>query len=92
MNQAGGLVLNGFDDLGVAMPGGDDGNPGGKVQKAVPVRIFYDCSGGCFGHQRIGTRIGRRDNLLIPLDDSSRSGSGEGSQDARQLDHLIIVR
>ena len=77
MDQTSGLVLNGLNDLGVAMPGGDHGDPGGKVQKAVSVGVFDDGAFAALGNKRIGARVGRRDNLLIPLDYGFGLGAGK---------------
>ena len=33
------LLLDGFDHLGMAVTGGDDGDPGGKIQEAIAVHV-----------------------------------------------------
>jgi hypothetical protein len=89
MNQASGLFLNGFNHLGVAMPRRDHGDPGCEIEKAVPIGVLDDGALASFCDQGIVAGVGRRDNLLIPLNNCLCLGAGERSEDVRELAFYI---
>ena len=52
MDQPGGLFLDRFDHLRMAMAGGDHGDPGGEVQEPVAVGILDHGAFAPRRHQR----------------------------------------
>ena len=65
VNQFGGLLLDGGDDFGMAMAGGNDGDAGGEIEENVAVHVFYHRAAAALGDQRIIARVGRRKNRVI---------------------------
>ena len=57
VDQLGGLLLDGGHYFGMAMPGRNHGDAGGKVQKLVSVDIFNPYAAAAFGHHGIGTGV-----------------------------------
>ena len=70
------------------MAGGHHGDPGGEIQKTVAVGVFDDGAFAPLRNQRIGAGVGRRDNLLIPLDDGFRVWARERSEQIEEVVHL----
>ena len=52
VDELGGLLLDGGDDLRMAMAGRDDGDAGGEVEELVAVDVFDADAAAAFGDQR----------------------------------------
>ena len=57
-----GLLLDGFDHLGMAVTGGNDRDAGGKIQEAVAIHIPHLATPPVIHDQRITARVGGRDD------------------------------
>jgi len=57
VNQARGLILNGFNDLWMAMPGRHHRNSGREIQEAIAVWIKYDSALAVIGDQGVGSCV-----------------------------------
>ncbi len=68
MDELFGLILDGLDHFGMAVAGGDDGNPGCKIQEAVAVHIPDFGAFAVIHDKRDPTRIGWRNDSRIALD------------------------
>jgi len=66
MDKLLGLFLNGFHDLRVAVPGGHDGDPSGKVEKAVAIYVPNLNPAPMIHDKGVTARIRRGDNGVIP--------------------------
>ena len=77
MQQPPGLILNSFNDLRVAMPGGVDGNTGGKIKKDIAVHIMNPQTLRPVDNQRINPCVGGRYISLIHFDQFVGPGSGQ---------------
>ena len=63
VDQFGGLLLDGGDDLGMAVAGGGDGDAGGEIEELVAVDVGDDDAASALGDQRVGAGVGRRNVL-----------------------------
>ena len=59
VDQLGRLLLNGGDDVGMAMAGRGHGDAGGEIIELVAVDVSDDDAAATLGHQRIGAGIRR---------------------------------
>ena len=75
------LLLNGGDHIGMAVAGRSHGNAGGKIKKLVAIDIGHHDAAAALGHQRIRTRIGRRNIFLIALEHALGVRPGQGGLD-----------
>ena len=82
VDQLAGLLLDGLDDLRMAMAGGGDGDAGGKVEELVAVHVFDPGAAAALGDQRIAARVGGRHPAIVCFDDGACLGSGQWSGDA----------
>ncbi len=78
VDQLGSLLLDGFDHVRMAVPGGSDGDSGGDIEELVAVHIFDDKAASALRHHGVGTRIGRRDQAFITLEYELGIGAGQG--------------
>ncbi len=77
VDQFAGLLLNGGDDVGMAMSGGGHGDAGGEIEELVAIDIFDDNAASALGHERIGTRVGGRDIFFIARKNALGVGPGK---------------
>jgi hypothetical protein len=49
VDQFGGLLLDGGDDLRVAVAGGGNGDTGGKVEKFIAIHVFHTDAAAALG-------------------------------------------
>jgi len=82
VDQLGGLLLDGLDDLRMTVAGGGDGDAGGEVEELVAVHVFDPGAAAPFGYQRIATCVGGGDPTVVGFHDGARFGSGQWSGDA----------
>ena len=82
--QLGGLLLDGGDDFGMAVAGGDDGDAGAEIQEDVAVDVFDERAAAASGHQRIAARVRRREVLPIEFEDANRVGTRQRSHQVRK--------
>ena len=75
------LLLNGGDDLGMAVTGGGHGDAGGEIEEFVAVHVFDDDAAAALGDHRVGTRVGRRNVLVIARENALGVGAGDGGVD-----------
>ena len=75
--QLGGLLLNGGDDLGMAVAGGGYGDAGGEVEELVAIHVLDHDAASALGDQRIGAGVGGRDEAVIVGDDAPGIGAGK---------------
>ena len=59
MDEFLGVLLDGLHHLGVSMTGGDDGDAGGKIQKAVAIHIPHLGANAMIHDKGITTRVRR---------------------------------
>jgi hypothetical protein len=85
VDEFGSLFLNGRDNFGMAMTGGNHGNAGGEVEKLVAVHVFNAAAFGALGHQRIGAGVAGRDEAGIGRNGSLRLGAGQGTDQFRSV-------
>ena len=78
VDQLGGLVLDGFDDFGMTVAGGDDGDAGGEVEELVAVDVVDADAAAAFGDQRIAAGVAGGDEAVIVGDDLLGERTGEG--------------
>ena len=83
VNQPGGLVLNGGDDLGMAMPGRGHGDACREVEEQVPIDVSNHRPAAPLDDERIQPRVGRRNGLLVPLQQDLRVGTGQAGLNVR---------
>jgi len=82
VDQLGGLLLDGLDDLRMTVAGGGDGDAGGEVEELVAVHVFDPGAAAAFGYQRIATCVGGGDPAVVGFHDGARFRSGQWSGDA----------
>jgi len=70
VEELSGLALHGFDDGGVAVAGGNDGDAGGEVEENVAVSVFDHGAASAAGDERIRAGIRRRDVAVVQRDDA----------------------
>jgi hypothetical protein len=63
------------------MARGANSDAGGKIQKYIAVHVMDPKAFGFFNHQRIITRIGRRNVSLILIDQFACFRTGQGLLD-----------
>ena len=85
MDQFRGLRSDGADDLRVAVPGGDHGDPGAEVQEPIAVHVLDQRAPASLGDERIAAGIGRRDIEVILFDDPLCQGTGKAGAEQRPL-------
>jgi hypothetical protein len=84
--EARGLLLDGADDLGVAVARGADGDAGVAVEEDVAVGVFDPDAGGPLGDELVGrARVRGRDPLRVGLDDQAPFGAGQFGLNLRSL-------
>ena len=91
MQQAVGLLFDSLDHPGMTMPRGANSDAGGKIQKYIAVHVVDPKAFGFFNHQRIITRIGRRDVFPILIDQFACFWAGQGLLDQRCFYHNASV-
>ena len=74
VNQFSGLLLNRGHHFRMAMTGSNNGDARGKIEEAVAVHVFHRSTTPALRHQRIIARVGRRENLMVLLDELLRLG------------------
>ena len=74
------------------MAGSHDGDAGSKVEELVAVHVFDAGAAAALGHQRIAARVGRRDVLMIEVEDSLGFRARQRSDQAGQLIHYGRLR
>ena len=77
--------LDGVDHAGMAVAGGDDGDAGVQVEEAVAIDVLDDGAVAARDHERVGARVGRRENARVALDDGFRLGAGQWRDQIRQI-------
>ena len=77
VDQLRGLLLDGGDDLGVAVPGRRHRDPGGEVEELVAVDVFDDDTPAALGDHRIRAGVRRRNILFIGRENALRVGAGQ---------------
>ena len=65
------------------MPGSDDGDAGGEIEKRVAVNVFDQRTAARLGHQRVIARVGRRDHGVVALDNLLRFRAGQRGNEVR---------
>ncbi len=70
VNQFAGLLLNGGDDLGMAVAGRSYGDAGGEIEELVAVNVFDDNAPAALGDHRIRTGVRRRNVTGIAIENS----------------------
>src|SRR5580700_10019755 len=92
VNQLAGLLLDGGYDFGMAMAGSDYGDACGEIEEDVAVNIF-DCGAAAdFRDERVVARVGRRDYVMVALDEFLGFGAGQFGDEVRQLRINFAVR
>ena len=92
MNQFGCLFLDSGDDFGMAMAGRDDGDAGGEIEEGVAVNIFHGGAAADFRDERVVAGVGRRDYVMVALDEFLGLGAGQFGDEVRQLRINFRVR
>src|SRR5580704_14462398 len=64
----------------MTMASGGDGDSSVEIEEAVPIDILNDCTFTSRGNQRITAGIGRRQHLLVALDQRRGAGAGQLGQ------------
>ena len=77
VDQLTGLLLDGSDDMGMAVAGGGHGDAGGEIEELIAVDVGDDDAASALGHQRIRTGVGRRNIFLIAGEDALGVGAGQ---------------
>ena len=70
------------DDLGVAVAGGRDGDPGGEVEEPVAVDVLDHRHLRPTDHQRIGPGVRRGHHRVVAVQPGLGPGAGQGAEDA----------
>ncbi len=83
MDELRGLLLDGADDLGVAMAGGVDGDAGGEVEELVAVDVFDAAAEAAFDGERITAGVAGRKQGFVAGNDLPGVGAGQGADDLR---------
>ncbi len=77
VDQLAGLVLDGGDDLGMAVPRRGDGDAGGEIEEEVAVDVLDHRAAAALDDQGINARVGRRHVLLVALEQGLAFGPGK---------------
>jgi hypothetical protein len=85
VNQLGGLLLDGGDDFRMAMAGGDNRDARSEIKKGVAVHVFDRRATADPGDQRVIAGVGRRDYVLVALDEFLGLGAGQLGNEVRQF-------
>ena len=85
MNKLSGLPLNGGDHLRMAVTRGYNSYPRIEIKEGVTVGILDNGAKAALCNQRIASRIGRRDILVILFNHSPGIGTGKGSDTAGEF-------
>ena len=78
VDEFGGLILDGFDDFGMTVAGGVDGDAGGEVEELVAVDVGDADAAAGFGHHGIAAGVAGGDEAVIVGDDLLGERTGEG--------------
>ena len=73
----------------MAMPGGNDGDSGREIEKGISVHILHHGAAARLCDQRVIARVGRRDHIVVALDDLLRFGAGKGGYEMGQFPFLL---
>ena len=85
VDQLRGLLLDGGDDLGMAMPGRNNGDAGGKVQEFVSIDIFNAQAQAALGHHGIGAGVAGRDVAFVAGDNRAGFRSRHRTEEFRPV-------
>lgn len=85
MNEFGCLLLNRSDYLRMAVTGSHYGYARIEIKEGITVGIFNHSTQAASRHERIASRVRRRDVLPIQFDHSLGLGPGQRSDQARQF-------
>src|SRR4051812_39448227 len=85
MNEFRSLVLNCSDDFGMAVARCYNGNSSGEIQKKIAVNILDHRTAAPCCHQGITTRVGRRHNFMVEIENPAGIGSRQGGPNAGKL-------
>jgi hypothetical protein len=66
MDEFPGLFLDGFNDLRVAVPGGNHCNSGGKIKKAIAIYVPNFYATAMIHNKGVTAGVGRGDDSMIP--------------------------
>jgi len=69
------LLLDGGDHIGMAMSGRGHRNARRKIEELVAIDVLDNNAAAAFRNQRIGARVGRRNDLVIARDDALGVGA-----------------
>ena len=69
MQETSCLLLHGFYDARVRVPGGHYCNASIAVKKAIPIDVFDDRSLSASHDKWVRARIGRRQHRMVAIDD-----------------------
>src|SRR5262245_13263432 len=69
----------------MAVAGRANGNSGAEIEEAIPIHIFDNGAGAPPNHERIRSRVRRRNVFLIVGDDVARLRTRQFTDDTRQL-------
>ena len=61
----------------MAVAGRDDGDARIEIEKTVAVHVLDDRAFSLLDHERIGTRVRRRQHCLVPLDHRLGARAGQ---------------
>src|SRR5438270_82262 len=85
MYETGRLVLNGGDDVRVAVAGGGDGDARGEVEEEVAVHVLNHRPAAAGDDKRVDPCVGGRHELLVALEQLLRLGAGQLRLDLRDV-------
>ena len=77
VQQLVGLVLDGGDDFGMAVPGRRHRDAGREVEEEIAVHVLDDRAAAAGTDQRINARVGRRHALGVALQQGLPLGPGQ---------------
>ena len=77
VNQFAGLLLDGGDDLGMAVSGGGDGDSGGEVEELIAVHVLDHDAASALGDQWIGAGVGRRNDFGVCFENALGIRAGQ---------------
>src|SRR5207248_11603628 len=82
MNELARLILDGGDDLGMAVTRRGHGDAGGHVQKAIAVHIFNHGAGAASNDQRIAAGVRWRNEPGVAIEEFLTARAGQGGLEA----------
>ena len=83
MDKFGGLLLDGGDDVGMAMAGRSHGDAGREIEELIAVHVGDDDAATAFGHERIGAGVGRGNILIVAFENALGVGTGQSRANVR---------